>query len=56
MDPAAFEAWTLSPEGKALVRRSGEDWATAHAASGVDPSEAKAQADRTVAFFTGEAG
>jgi uncharacterized protein YndB with AHSA1/START domain len=53
IDPAAFEAWTLSTEGKAFVRRCGEAWGEAHIASGADPQEARAQAERTIAFYTG---
>jgi uncharacterized protein YndB with AHSA1/START domain len=53
LDPAAFEAWTLSAEGKAFIRKSGEGWGEAHIASGADPDEARAQAERTIAFYTG---
>lgn len=53
LDPAAFEAWTLSSEGKAAVRASGEAWGEAHAASGEDAAEARAKAERTIAFYTG---
>ena len=40
-------------EGKAFMRGSGEAWGAAHAASGEDPDEARAQAERTIAFYTG---
>ena len=53
IDPAAFEAWTLSTEGKAFIRTSGEAWGAAHVASGANPDEARAQAERTIAFYTG---
>ena len=53
IDPAAFEAWTLSAEGKAFVRESGEAWGEAHIASGANPEEARGQAQRTIAFYTG---
>jgi uncharacterized protein YndB with AHSA1/START domain len=53
IDPAAFEAWTLSPEGKAFIRKCGEAWGKAHIASGANPEEARAQAERTIAFYTG---
>lgn len=53
VDPQAFEAWTTSSEGKAFVRRSGEGWCAAHVASGEDPEEARAKAERTIAFYTG---
>jgi uncharacterized protein YndB with AHSA1/START domain len=53
LDPKAVEAWTLSAEGKAFVRKSGEAWAAAYIASGANPEEARAQAERTIAFYTG---
>lgn len=53
LDPAAFEAWALSSEGKAYVRQCGEAWAEAYIASGADPELARAQAERTIAFYTG---
>jgi len=53
LDPKAFEAWTMSNEGKAFVRSSGEAWGDAHAASGEDPDAARAKAERTIAFYTG---
>ncbi len=53
IDPAAFEAWTLSSEGKAFVRECGEAWAEAYIASGANPETARAQAERTIAFYTG---
>lgn len=53
IDPAAFQAWTLSAEGKAFVRKCGEGWCEAYIASGANPEEARAQAERTIAFYTG---
>jgi uncharacterized protein YndB with AHSA1/START domain len=53
LDPAAFEAWTLSNEGKAFVRSSGEAWGEAYIACGANPDEARAQAEQTIAFYTG---
>lgn len=53
IDPAAFEAWTTSAEGKAFVRKCGEAWAEAFIASGANPELARAQAERTIAFYTG---
>jgi uncharacterized protein YndB with AHSA1/START domain len=53
IDPAAFEAWTLSTQGKAFIRKCGEAWGEAHIASGANPEEARAQAERTIAFYTG---
>ena len=53
LDPAAAEAWARSAEGKAFVRASGEAWGAADAAAGEDPAEARAKAERTIAFYTG---
>lgn len=53
IDPAAFQAWALSSEGKAFIRTCGEAWGEAHIASGADPEDARAQAERTIAFYTG---
>jgi hypothetical protein len=53
IDPAGFEAWTFSAEGKAFVRKCGEAGGEAHIASGANPEEARAQAERTIAFYTG---
>jgi uncharacterized protein YndB with AHSA1/START domain len=55
MDPAEAEAWTTSEEGKAFVRASGDAWRAAHTASGADPDDARARAERTIAFYTGAA-
>jgi hypothetical protein len=52
-DPEVGEAWLQTREGKAFVRASGERWGAAYVASGADPEEARAQAERTIAFFTG---
>ncbi|NUP10678.1 MAG: SRPBCC family protein [Polyangiaceae bacterium] len=53
LDPKEYEAWTMSDEGKAFSRASGTAWGEAHAASGEDPEEARARAERTIAFYTG---
>jgi uncharacterized protein YndB with AHSA1/START domain len=53
LDHAEMEAWTVSSEGKALVRMAGEAWGAADAESGEDPAEARARAERTIAFYTG---
>jgi uncharacterized protein YndB with AHSA1/START domain len=55
MDPARAAAWCASAEGKDFIRKSGDAWGAAHAASGEDPTEARAKADRTVAAYTGGA-
>jgi uncharacterized protein YndB with AHSA1/START domain len=53
IDPAAAAAWTQSDDGKAFMRASGEAWGAAHAASGEEPGEARAKAERTIAAYTG---
>lgn len=53
LDHAAAEAWLVSAEGKAFARSSGEAWAAADAAAGEEPAEARAKAERTIAFYTG---
>lgn len=52
IEPTAADAWLRSSEGKAFVRSSGDGWCAAHAASGADPEEARAQAERTITFYT----
>ena len=52
MDEAAFVA---SPEGKAIIIGSSEAWGRAAIAAGADPAAARAAAQRTSAFYTGEA-
>ncbi len=52
MDEAAFVA---SPEGRALIIGSSEAWGRAAIAAGADPAAARAAAERTSAFYTGEA-
>ena len=44
---------TQSSEGKAFVRASGEAWGAADADSGENAEEARAKAERTIAFYTG---
>jgi uncharacterized protein YndB with AHSA1/START domain len=54
---AAFEedTFSTSPEGKAFMTGSGNAWAEADIASGEDPAQAHAAAERTIAFYTGSA-
>lgn len=48
------KAFCASPEGKAFVRRAAEGWARAHIAeNGASEEEARAAAERNVAFYTG---
>jgi uncharacterized protein YndB with AHSA1/START domain len=53
VDPAAVAAWTASDGGKLFYRLSSDAWAEASIANGTDPAAARAQADRTYAFYTG---
>ena len=59
LNPAAprdqkwVDAWVASSEGEAFMRASGEAWGEAHAASGENPDEARAKAQRTIAAYTG---
>lgn len=53
VDHQAVETWMRSSEGKAFLRGSGDAWGAAHAASGENPEEARAKAERTIAFYAG---
>ncbi|MFG1922480.1 SRPBCC family protein [Cryptosporangium sp. NPDC048952] len=53
-DPAAAAAWAASSQGKAYLKRSSEAWAEAAIASGDDPDEARAAAERTYEAYTAE--
>ncbi len=55
VDPKAFEAWSMSPEGQGYIRESGAAWGAAEAAGGEDADVAKNRSARTVAFYTGQA-
>ena len=47
-------AFATSPDGKAIISGSSEAWGQASVAAGTDPDAARAAADRTTAFYTGE--
>ncbi|MDD7921008.1 SRPBCC family protein [Actinomycetospora callitridis] len=47
------EEWAASPEGVAFLTAVGAAWVPVTVDAGLDPDDAKARADRTVAFFTG---
>ena len=47
--------WLATPDGKDLIRRSSDDWGRASIAWGTDAAAARAAAQRTTAFYTGEA-
>jgi uncharacterized protein YndB with AHSA1/START domain len=53
VDPAAAEAWSLSPEGRSFSTGASDDWCRASIAAGTDKAAARAAADRTTAFYTG---
>jgi uncharacterized protein YndB with AHSA1/START domain len=48
-------AWMASDEGKVFMRQSSARWGEADRAAGADEEEARGAADRTAAFYTGEA-
>ena len=50
-DEAEFAA---SPEGRAFIVGSSEAWETAAVGAGTDPAVARAAAERTAAFYTGD--
>ncbi|AEE44537.1 SRPBCC family protein [Cellulomonas fimi] len=54
VDPAAAEAWTVGPEGRAFVTTAATGWADAAAADGDDPAAAREAGARTIAFYTGQ--
>lgn len=54
IDPAEFEAWTVTEPGKAFVTGSSDGWAAADIAGGADPDAARAAGRATGAFYRGE--
>ncbi|MET9592278.1 SRPBCC family protein [Streptomyces sp. NPDC006516] len=54
LSPEDAVEWQNSPEAKAFVARSGEEWGRAFAASGADPEIVTATTVATIAFYTGE--
>jgi uncharacterized protein YndB with AHSA1/START domain len=55
LDPAEFEAWTLTESGKGFLTGSADSWAEADIAGGADPDEARAAGRATGAFYRGDA-
>lgn len=53
VDPAEIATWSTSAEGREFMAASSDGWYAANVAFGADPSEARAAADRTTAFYTG---
>ena len=57
VDGEAVMAWTMTADGLDFVRRSSEAWAGAHEAARTEPpAVAAAQAQRTLAAYTGTEG
>ena len=58
-DPAAPKpdevAFVTSANGRAFIAASSAAWAEAAIAAGEDPGAARGAAERTTAFYTGEA-
>jgi len=54
VSPEANAAWSASEEGKAFIRLSSDDWCRASIAFGTAAAAAKAAAQRTTGFYTGE--
>jgi uncharacterized protein YndB with AHSA1/START domain len=55
IDPAEGAAWATTPDGKEFVRTSSTGWGDADIAAGEDPARARAGAEMTRQFYTGEA-
>ncbi|MFE6934096.1 SRPBCC family protein [Streptomyces sp. NPDC057699] len=53
LSPEDAVEWQTSPEAKAFVARSGEEWGRAFAASGADPETVTATTVATIEFYTG---
>lgn len=52
VDAEAAMAWMASEEGKRFMTMSSQRWAEANIAAGTEEAAARAQADRTTAFYT----
>lgn len=53
-DPAEAAGWAVTPEGKQFVRTSSTGWGEADIAAGEKPEVARAGAEMTRQFYTGE--
>jgi uncharacterized protein YndB with AHSA1/START domain len=53
LESADGAAWAASDEGRRFMTLSSERWREASVASGTDPAQAQAAADRTIAAYTG---
>lgn len=54
VSPKEAVAWLSSTEGRSFVRHSSGAWCTASVAAGTEPAAARAGAERTTAFYTGD--
>jgi len=54
--PETAMVWLASDEGKAFLTRSSDAWCAASIEFGTDEAAARASAERTRAFYTGEGG
>ena len=54
IDPTEAAAWPTTAEGKDFVRTSSTGWGEADIAAGEDPARARAGAEMTRQFYTGE--
>lgn len=54
IDPVEGANWPLTPEGKDFVRTSSSGWGEADIKAGEDPAKARAGAEMTRQFYTGE--
>ena len=52
--PEDAAAWTASPEGREFMQKSSDAWGEASIAAGTDAASARAAAERTRAFYTGD--
>jgi len=53
MDPQQGAVWVASAEGREFIALSSEQWCQASITAGTPAAEARAAAERTVAFYTG---
>ncbi|MEO9230670.1 MAG: SRPBCC domain-containing protein [Devosia sp.] len=54
IDPAKGAAWPTTPEGKDFVRAASSGWGDADIAAGENPASARAGAEMTRQFYTGD--
>jgi uncharacterized protein YndB with AHSA1/START domain len=54
IDPAEAAVWSASSEGRAFIAGSSQSWEQASVTAGTDRGAARAAAERTTAFYTGD--